>query len=62
MHIDFKNPNFKYVISGIKYKVVVKALGVLTRNDLSFDEHLNIKCTEAYKVINSIFRCFYFKK
>ena len=50
------------ILMVLKYKVVIKDFGVLTRNDLSFDEHINTKFTEAYKVINSIFRCFCCKK
>ena len=60
MHIGFKNPNFKYFLNGVEIqcKEVANDLGFLVRNDLSFDDHINTMCTKAYKVINSIFRCF----
>ena len=60
MHIGYKNPNFKYFFNGVEIqcKEVANDLGILIRNDLSFDEHMNTMCTKAYKAINSIFRCF----
>ena len=64
MHIGFKNTNFKYFFNGVEIqcKEVANDLGVLIRNDLSFDEHINTMCTKAYEVINSIFICFCCKK
>ena len=43
-------------------KEVANDLSVLIRNDLSFDEHINTMCTNADRVINSIFRRFCCKK
>ena len=58
MNIGFKNPNFKYFFNiKIQCKEVANDLDVLIRN-VFFDEHINTMCTNAYKVINSIFRCF----
>ena len=64
MHVGFKNPNFKYFLNGVEVqcKEVANDLGILIRNDLSFDDHINTMCTKAYKVINSLFRCFCCKK
>ena len=64
MHIEFKNPNFKYFLNGVEIQCKENAnnLGVLIRNDLSFDDHINKMCTKAYKVINRIFRCLCCKK
>ena len=60
IRIEFKNPNFKYFLDGVEKqrKEVANDLGVLIRNNLFFDDHINKMCAKAYKVINSIFRCF----
>ena len=43
-HIGFKSPNFKYFLNDVEIqcKEVANNLGVSIRNDLSYNEHINI--------------------